>query len=100
MTNMNLIERATGMVVEFFELEGTAVDTESIRKRVTEWYNHTDITEPEMLASAAWIGEYNPKIKYQSIEEAKTVLYPEEPLEVQNYHIGEIEEALRDADWQ
>lgn len=100
MVNMNLINEAVKLAAHLFEQEGVAVNNEAIEKSAKEWYNHTDITNAEELAAAVWIGEYSPKLTYENILGLKEMLFPTEPLEMQNFHIGEIEEALNDAEWQ
>lgn len=100
MVNMNLINEAVKLAARLFEQEGIAVNNEAIENSAKEWYNHTDITDAEELAAAVWIGEYNPKITYGNILDLKEMLFPTEPLEMQHFHIGEIEEAMRDEEWQ
>lgn len=53
MTNLNLINAATDMASIYCAKKGLPQDTDSIRRRVEDWYNHTDITDAEILAAAA-----------------------------------------------
>lgn len=100
MVNMNLINEAVELAARLFEQECIAIHNNTIRKRIEGWYNHTDITDAHELAVAAWLGDYNGKMTYDDILEVKEMIFPTEPLELHNFHIGEIEEALNDAEWQ
>ena len=100
MVNMNLINEAVKLAAQLFEQENIAIHNDTIKNRIIDWYNHTDITDVEELAVAAWLGDYNGSITYDSILEVKDLMFPTQPLEMQYFHIGEIEEAMNDAKWQ
>lgn len=100
MVNMNLINEAVKLAADMFEMENRTIHNKTLEKRILKWYNHTDITDAYELAAAAWLGDYTEDIDYDSIVMTKGVLFPTEPIEIQHFHIGEIEEALNDAEWQ
>ena len=52
-----------------------------------------------MLAAVALEGPYNPDMKWNDLVAAKNFYFSSEPLEFSNFHIHEIEEALRDRFW-
>lgn len=99
MMNMTLINQVANWVAKAYEAELITETTESIMKRTINWYNHTDITEFEVLAAAVWLGDYSIAIEYDTILATREMLFPQIPIEFTNFHIGEIEEALRDEFW-
>lgn len=128
MMNTNLIESAVNIVVNFFEAEGINENTSTIRERVTEWYNKTDITDAELLAAAAITGHYEIGITLDDIiSYAKFYFtscndkfdYTKELIDIpsidnnneleeevienyykNNFSIGEFEESYRDYLWR
>ena len=106
MTNMILINEAVKLVNEIYEGEGIMESTESIRAKVENWYNHTDITSAEMLAAASMLGDYSKDIKYDDIVRlCENYFYDEEPVRKAGYYdtdfsIGEIEDSYRDYFWR
>lgn len=115
MTNINLIEEAVRLVVDLFEAEGIAETTTSIRERASKWYNNTEITDAEMLAAATITGSYQFGTSWDELVDWKNFYFPspiakvnriphttEEELlmmQMENFHIGEIEDAQRDMLW-
>lgn len=100
MTNMRLIEDAVNLVIEYNEAEQIYETTEVIKARAMEWYNKTEIVDTEMLAAAVLTGDFDPGMTWREIEEARAFYFPCEPIELCNYHIGEIEASLYDAMWR
>ena len=117
MTNTKLIESAVKLVVEFFEAEGIAETTESIRKRATEWWNYTEIVDAEMLAAATISGSYKVNTSWSDLLSWREFYFPSIPIEetlariegyyleeellaMENFHIDEIEAAQMDVMWQ
>ena len=100
MMNTRLIEDAINLVTEYNEVEGIYETYEDIKARAINWYNHTEITEAEMLAAVMLTGDFNPGMTWREIEEARAFFFPCEPLEFHNFHIGEVEAALRDERWR
>ncbi len=109
MTNMILINEAIKLVSDIYEGEGIMENTESIRTKVENWYNNTDITSAEMLASAVMLGDYSKDIKYDDIVRlCENYFYDEEPVRKTGYYafddygisIGEIEDSYRDYFWR
>lgn len=95
--NKKLYDEVFKIIVNSFECEHIFVDNESIDRRLTDWYNHTDYTEPETLAALTMYSEYNPFITYQDVKEIKEFFFPSIPsFEI---HISEIEAALHDYDY-
>lgn len=99
MTNWTLINEATKEVSKLYEAERIMETEASIRKRVLDWYNHTDITELELLVAAAWLGGYHEAIEYDVIVATREMLYPQMPIEMYNFHVSEYEMALADMKW-
>lgn len=101
MTNWKLIDNVVDCLTAIYEAEHIMETRATLQKRVIDWYNHTDITDEQMLIAAAWLGVYDPSIKYEEIEDAKDALFLEIyfPFEYTEIHIGEIEAALNDARW-
>ena len=96
MMNWELIDNTTEQVGYFYECEGIMETSASIKARVIEWYEHSDIADIEVLSAAAYLGKYDPKITYDEILATRDMLFPQIPVELCNFHIGEIEEALND----
>ncbi len=99
MMNTRLIEDAVKLVVELFEYEGISESTATITERATDWYNHTDITNDEMLAAVTIYGKYNSSLSWPELEKIKEFYFPSCPIEADHFHIGEIEMAQADMEW-
>lgn len=99
MTNWKLIDNVVDCLTAIYEAEHIMETRKSLQERVIEWYNHTDITDEQMLIAAAWLGTYDPSIKYEEIEDARDALFLEVyiPLEYTEIHIREIEAAMNDS---
>lgn len=129
MINMRLIDEAVKLVVDLFEAEGIMESTATIRARAIEWYNKTEIVDAEMLAAATITGSYQVGTSWDDLLNWKEFYFPSTPIEetiariggyhfdeetfdwlnsamedemlaMENFHIGEIEAAQRDAMWQ
>lgn len=122
MMNMRLIDEAVNLVIELFEAEGIMEATNTIRTRAIEWYNKTEIVDAEMLAAATITGSYQIGTSWDDLLNWKEFYFPSTPIEetitriggyhfkddyfneemiaMENFHIGEIEAAQRDAIWQ
>lgn len=129
MTNMRLINEAVKLVIDLFEAEGIMESTATIQARATEWYNKTEIVDAEMLAAATITGSYQVGTSWDDLLNWKEFYFPSTPIEetiakiggyhfdeetfdwlnsamedemlaMENFHIGEIEAAQRDAVWQ
>lgn len=85
MVNVNLIENAIKLAIEHYEANGLTVDTKSIKRRVLDWYNYSDIADAEILAAAAIESEYECGADYNTILEWKDYYFPEFPIEYQGY---------------
>lgn len=77
MTNLILINKAVTTLEEIYESKNIQESRKSIESRILDWYNHTDITEEEMLVAAAWIGNYSPSISFETIEDIREALFVE-----------------------
>ena len=99
MMNTRLIEEAVQMVVELFEYEGISESTVTITARAINWYNHSEIVDSEMLAAVVISGDYNPSLSWKELERIKEFYFPSCPIEMDHFHIGEIEMAQRDMRW-
>lgn len=129
MTNMRLIDEAVKLVIDLFEAKGIMESTATIQARATEWYNKTEIVDAEMLAAATITGSYQVGTSWDDLLNWKEFYFPSTPIEetivkiggyhfdeetfnwlnsamedemlaMENFHIGEIEAAQRDAMWQ
>ena len=122
MMNMRLINEAVNLVIELFEAEGIMEATDTIRTRAIEWYNKTEIVDAKMLAAATITGSYQVGTSWDDLLNWKEFYFPSTPIEetvarigsyhfvddyfsektlaMENFHIGEIEAAQRDAMWQ
>ena len=100
MMNWELINNVIKQVNYLYECEGIMETSASIRERAIEWYNHSDITDVEILSAAVYLGNYNPNITYNKILIIRNMLFPQMPIEFCNFHMGEIEEALNDEFWR
>jgi hypothetical protein len=94
MMNLKLIEDAVSMVVEYFEYEHICENSDSIRKRVIDWYNNTDIADARTLAATAMSGSYVKGITWNEIMKIEDFFYPENPYD--NFYIGDIEASYYD----
>ena len=91
MININLIEEAVKLASEYYEANRLAVDTKSIKRRVLDWYNYSDIADAEILAAAAIESEYECGADHDTILEWKDFYFPEVPIEHQGYiHVSEL----------
>ncbi|MCC8068774.1 MAG: hypothetical protein LIO71_03290 [Ruminococcus sp.] len=110
MLNTRLIEEAVKIVIEYWEAEGISEETKTIRDRVTDWYNHTEITTPQMLAAAAISGDYEFGVTWDELLDRERFFFPD-PIEQSdayaeylithdNYSIGEIEASYHDDQWR
>lgn len=97
MMNWQLINEAVKLVEQIFEAEGIMENTSSIQNRTIWWYEHSEIVDSEMLAAVVIIDDKS--MNWNDMIAAKEFYFPEEPLWMHNFHIGEIEEALHDFDF-
>lgn len=89
-------EYATNLAIDTYEAEGIMINTNIVRQIVYEWYENTDITDPEVLATCALEGiHYTPTIDYMDILLLRDLYFPAEPYD--NISIYEIEAAQYDA---
>ena len=100
MTNTKLINEAAILVSKMNEANYISETTEAIRARVENWYNHTDITDAEMLAAVALNGDFDPVLRWDDLVAAKEFYFPTIPFEYTEFHISEIESALYDNLWR
>ena len=80
MTNTT-IRNATNLTNFLQKANGIYESIHSIETRVTGWYNHTDVTDIEVLAAAALIGNYNKKFTYDDMLDAHQWWFPHNPYE-------------------
>ena len=92
------VEAAVVLVVENLEANHIACNTECIRNRVYNWYSHSDVTDPEVLAACALMGkDWYPGVTYQDMLDAREWWFPQNPYD--EISIWEIKAAQRDAIW-
>lgn len=123
MMNIRLIEKAVRFAIDLLESEGIMESTSTIRARVEEWYNKTEIVDAEMLAAAAITGSYQAGTSLDDLLRWKEFYFPSTPIEetiakisgyldeedfkfkedtlaMENFHVNEIEAAERDLLWR
>lgn len=102
MTNMNLIDKAVKLVQDYYAYENITELTEKTREKALSWYNHTEIVDAEMLAAAVIeYGDYSLRriVTWNELVSLQD-FYFGVPVEVGNFHIGEIENSLNDDMWR
>lgn len=93
------VENAIALVIKNLEANHIAYDTECIRNRVYSWYNHSDVTDPEMLAACALMGQdWYPEATYEDMLDAREWWFPR--YSDDEISVWEIEAAQHDAMWQ
>ena len=75
MYNLRLAAMAQDMVIEYCQNSRICMDSASILKRIENWYNHTEITDPSTLAACAIYGDYDPSLKYNDIRAIKQLIF-------------------------
>lgn len=98
MLNEKLINDTIKIVTDFFEAEGIYERTPSIRARAIEWYTHSEIVTPQMLAAVVISGDYRP-ITWDEVLEIEEFYFPTIPVEL-GFSIGEFEASMFDAVWR
>lgn len=99
MMNWRLINEAVKMVNDYFDYEGIYESNKTIIARASDWYSKTEITDSEMLAAAVISGPYQ-RYSWTELEKLKEFYFPSCPLDFDNFGIGEIEAAMKDAAWR
>ena len=97
MINATLIETAVDLANKIAAAAGIMMSDTCIRRRIENWYNHTDFTNPEILAACAIESDYNSNLSYSWAMETYHYYYPS--IE-DNIPIWEFEAALRDEIWR
>jgi len=98
MKTFSTVEAAVLLVVENFEVNQIVCDTNCIRNRILTWYEHSDVTDPEVLAACALEGkDWYPDATYEDMLNAKEWWFPKNPYD--EISIWEIEEAQNDIKW-
>lgn len=90
MINNNLINESIKLVENYFKANHITVNSNTIRKRVENWYCNSDIADAEILAAVAIESDYEP-MSYDEILAKRDYYFPEVSIDVHNIHIGEIE---------
>ena len=99
MLNERLICEAVQIVCEYFEAESIFEETQTIRQRAINWYNHSEIVTLQRLAAVVISGDYRP-ITWDEVLEIEEFYFPSVPIEEAYLFIGEIEESLHDEFWR
>lgn len=63
-----VILKATELAAKWYEESGIVCDNNSIRARVIDWYSHTAIDNPVILAGLALEGDYVIGLSYQEMK--------------------------------
>ena len=85
MMNCKLINEAADLAIAHYEANGLVCDSYNIRRRVEDWYNHSDIADAELLAAAAIESEYECGADYNTILSWRDHYFPDAPIEYQGY---------------
>lgn len=71
-------EKAVTLAIEKLENNNIVCDTKSIRNKIYSWYNHSDITDPQVLAGCALEGrDWYFGATYEYMMEAKEKWFSE-----------------------
>ena len=93
------VEKAVQLVIDNLEANHMVSDSNSIRQRVYSWYNHSDVTDPQILAACALEGkDWFPGATYKDMLIAKEMWFPQDTYN--NISIWEIEAAQYDMFWR
>lgn len=98
MKTYSTVEAAVQLVIDVLEANYISSNTECIRNRVYSWYNHSDVTDPEILAACTLEGkDWFPGATYKDMLIARDLWFPHNPYD--EISIWEIETAQHDAMW-
>ena len=90
-----MTKEAVKLVIDYFEANNITVNTETVIKRVDDWYHGSDIADAEILAAAAISADYDCAIDYDTILEWHAFYFPATPIEYQGYvSVEELKEAF------
>ena len=99
MKTYSTVEAAVQLVIDTLEANYISSNTECIRNRVYSWYNHSDVTDPEILAACALEGkDWYPGATYQDMLAARDLWFPQD--HNPEFAIWEFEASEHDAVWQ
>ena len=92
------VEAAVILVIENLEANHIACNTECIRNKVYNWYVHSDVADPEILAACVLMGmDWAPDVTYKDMLDAKEQAFPQNPFD--EFGVWEIEAAQKDMMW-
>ena len=78
MKEYTTVEAAVTLAVKNLEANHAVCDTKSIRNKIYNWYIHSDVTDPEVLAACVLAGrDWSPAATYQEMLDAKEQYFPE-----------------------
>jgi hypothetical protein len=103
MTNKKLISDTFKLVVDYLASEKDAyayldLDFNYIVENITNWYNHTEITDKYMLAAVAMESSYNPDFTWKTFESLRDFYFPHLiSIEEEYYNNNFSEEEIRNA---
>ena len=93
----SMTKEAVKLAIDYFEANNITVNTETIIKRVEDWYCGSDIADAEVLAAAAISADYDCSYDYDTILEWHAFYFPATPIEYQGYvSIEELREVLNE----
>lgn len=98
MQTYTTVEKAVDLVVRLLEANNVTETNDTIRARVYDWYIHSDVTDPEVLAACALEGKWHPGTSYAEMLDYKEWWFPTDLYN--EISIWEIEEAQHDALWR
>lgn len=98
MKMFSTVAAAIDLAINHLEANKIACDTESIANIIYDWYSHSDVTDPEILAACALEGiKWRPGATYQEMLEIKDFWFPAVSTDIS---IWEIEQAQHDFCWR
>lgn len=100
MRNEKLINEVVKTVIDYYEFEHICENTKDIRKRAEWYYDNTDVVECQPLAALVLTGDLLSNLTFLEIKKIEEFYFPETPLELTEFSIGEIEASLKDGEWR
>ena len=76
-------EMALYLAIDALEAYNICPCAATLREKIYDWYNHTDVTDPEVLAAVALEGKkWRPDFTYDQMLEIRNYWFPQEQYEV------------------
>ena len=80
MMRYSIVDEAVSLVSNILEANRAVCDNDSIFNKVYDWYSHSDVADPEILAACVLTGKnWSPRTTYQDMLDAKNYWFPYNP---------------------